>query len=159
MNQIKSVRFCFYLLFVFLVKHVKPYDSDNVPNGYFRRLFEIDYAIKDKSSFYVDRPFIHNVIPFHLREKIKHVPSGTKMHSVSEILTATLPTRVEVKNPCGGNDGAGLIAVVFVYCQVKDYRRRQRIRSTYGSRLKSHSQTAVYFVVSRVYNAPYVFIQ
>ncbi|KAH9403680.1 Beta-1,3-galactosyltransferase 1, partial [Tyrophagus putrescentiae] len=173
MKPVKSTRFWLYLLVIFIfcvlilfatIVHfanlalVKPacqnelfslLISDSSDCG---RLSAVDQQLKDMSSLYVEQPFIHPFVPVGVRKSSKHVPSRPKMHSVLEIRTVILPERVKVSQPCGGKKGQGLLAAVFVFCQIKDFSRRQAIRETYGSELKAHPQTVMYFVVSRVNN-------
>ena len=125
-----------------------------------QRLLAVDRRLQAMASAYVEKqPFIHprvaNIVVSRISNNFtsKHVPAGPKMHSVRELATVTRQTLMDVSRPCGGggNHGQGLLAAVFVFCQVKDFSRRRTIRETYGSALKANgSQAVLYFVVGRV---------
>ncbi len=71
------------------------------------------------------------------------------MNSVKEMLKATQVT-IDIKRPCSGGGETSLLVVVFLFCVVGDFSRRQAIRETYGSSLKASPQTELYFVLGRV---------
>lgn len=116
------------------------------------RVISIDHQLRTLANQYIDIPFIHSLANRHTKEFRRHIPSGPKMNSIKEIASVTWPAPVEVLHPCGGNEGKGLLAVIFVFCVVSDISRRMTIRETFGSALKNNSQTEIYFVVGRVDN-------
>lgn len=126
--------------------------SSSVLTANHGRVISIDHQLRTMASQYTDIPFIHPLVDRYKKESIKHIPSGPKMNSIQEIASVTWPAPVEVNHPCGGNEGKGLLVVVFVFCVVSDFSRRMAIRETFGSALKNHSQTEIYFVVGRVDN-------
>lgn len=118
-----------------------------------KRVISVDRQLRAMAMEYVEQPFIHPLISKHERENSNHTPSGPKMNSVREIASVTWPLLIDVNCSCGGNGGKGLLATVLVYCVAGDFSRRKAIRETFGSALKAHSQTEIYFVVAKVNNA------
>ena len=118
------------------------------------RILTVDQKLRAMAMEYIEQPFVHPLVPKQQREDRKnHTPSGPKMNSVREIATVTWPPFADIRRPCGGNEGQGLLAAVLVFCVVGDFSRRKAIRETFGSALKAHPQTELYFVVARVDNA------
>ena len=81
---------------------------------------------------------------------------GPTMNTAKEIIKAT-EVVIDIKRPCqkaadnriGETTGSDLLAVVFLFCVVGDFSRRQAIRETYGSALKASPRTELYFVLGQ----------
>lgn len=104
--------------------------------------FKIDEKLKKAA-----RNYNANIV-----SRAPHNSSKTQMNSIHEIVQLTLPETIQVVKPCNGNQGKGLLAVIYLFCRPEDFQRRTTIRETYGSSLKKSTMTEIYFVVSRVYN-------
>lgn len=80
--------------------------------------------------------------------------TGPRMNTVPEMLKVT-EVSINIKRPCrganleNGADDDDLEVVIFLFCVVGDFSRRQTIRETYGSALKGNPQTEIYFVLGR----------
>lgn len=78
---------------------------------------------------------------------------GPRMNTVQEMIKVT-EVSIDINRPCrrANENGDDLLVIVFLFCLVRDFSRRQRIRETYGSALKNIPQTEIYFVVGRIEN-------